>query len=427
MIGPTPQPEPVAPYRPLPWQVAPWRDRSPVLLLTGAAGGGKSRLAAEKIHGYCLRYPGSMALVTRKVRTAMTKGTILFLKRTIIGEDPQVRHHESKDYFAYANGSILAYAGIEDQAQRERLKSIGLDGAVDIAWMEEANEHEEADYDAVAARLRGKAAPWRQLLLSCNPDAPTHWIKRRLIDGGEAIVYLSSAADNAYNPADYHARLAGLQGVEGMRLAKGLWVKAEGVVYDQWRDAPDGNVSPTAEYEPGAGPIYWFLDDGYSAGSKPFSAGRDEQTGHYVADAHPRVFLLAQLRPTGQLAIFWEDYACLELSDQGIERVAALPYPAPEYVVHGPGSAEIRGRLYDAGLMPHQVVARVEESVKEARRALAPDRNGVRRVLVHPRCVHLRAELNTYAIDPATNQPIKAYDHGPDALRVGLWALRGEQ
>ena len=35
----TPTPKRLAPFAPLPWQVVPWRDRAPLLLLTGAAGG----------------------------------------------------------------------------------------------------------------------------------------------------------------------------------------------------------------------------------------------------------------------------------------------------------------------------------------------------------------------------------------------------
>jgi len=67
-----------------------------VLLLTGSAGGGKSRIAAEKLHGFCLRYPGAFALLARKTRVSMTKGSILFLKETIIGADPAVKHYEER-------------------------------------------------------------------------------------------------------------------------------------------------------------------------------------------------------------------------------------------------------------------------------------------------------------------------------------------
>lgn len=438
MLGTTRQPSSarprvIAPYDPLPWQVAPWRDRSRVVLLTGSAGGGKSRVAGEKLHAYCQRYPGAFALVVRKTRVSMTKGVVLFLKRTVIGDDPRVEHLKTEDMFYYRNGSILAYLGLEDEAQRERLKSIGPAGGVDIVWGEEATELEEADHNALLGRLRGTAAPWRQILYTCNPDGPLHWIKRRLIDQGEARVYYSQAADNPHNPADYLATLGSLTGIDAARLGRGEWSAAEGQVYDTWSDGPaDGNVTEAAEYVPGAD-VYWFVDDGYSAGSAKATRGIDPHTAMYVADSHPRVFLLAQLRADGRLCVFAEDYACLTLSDRHIARVQELgpagsdePYPEPERVIYGPGAAEIRGRLVDAELSPRQSGPSVAESIKELRRAFAPDANGWRRVLVHPRCAHLRRELASYQYEPGSEKPLKQFDHGPDALRVGFWALRRE-
>ena len=204
------------------------------------------------------------------------------------------------------------------------------------------------------------------------------------------------------------------------------FANAVGLVYgDVYRDGPEGNVTEAAEFEPGAGPVYWLLDDGYSAGSKPATGGLDPHTKIYVADAHPRVFLLSQLKPDGHLDVFAESYACLVLSDAHIEQVQALPYPQPEYVIHGPGGAEIRGRIFEAGHQPLFSGPDVAESIKELRRGLAADKNGWRRVRVHPRCEQLRRELLAYRND-VTGKPVKAFDHGPDALRVGLWALRGQ-
>lgn len=221
-------------YNPLPWQIAPWRDKASILLLTGAAGGGKSRLAAEKMHGYCKKYPGAMGLMLRKNRNSMTNSTVLFVERTVIGRDPAVRHYPSKLRFEYDNGSILAYGGMADDEQREQIRSIGQDGSVDIIWMEEANRFSEDDFSEARARIRGKAAPWRQMILTTNPDKPTHWIKRRLMDGSEASVYYSKAADNPHNPPEYLETLESLTGILGKRLNKGLWVQAEGVVYDDF-------------------------------------------------------------------------------------------------------------------------------------------------------------------------------------------------
>lgn len=419
----------INPFAPLPWQIAPWRDKSRVLLLTGASGGGKSRLAAEKLHAYCLKYPRSTALIARKVKTSMAAGTILFLRRAIVGNDPAVRWVDNpKNRFEYRNGSILQFIGLLDDDARENLKSIGQDGAVDIAWLEEATQFDEVDMNAMSARMRGHAAHWQQIILSCNPDAPTHWIKRRLIDGGEASVYYSSAADNFHNPADYQVWLSTLTGIDYARLVEGKWIQATGLVYDVWADP--GNVTEDAEYIPDGGPLYWAVDDGY--------AGQRDDQGYFTVDSHPRVFLLVQERPSGQLCVFREDYRVKTLADQHIAAVLALPYPhlsdvlalpsypQPEYVATDSSAAELRGRLHAAGLYTRGKPPKVEESVKALRRMLAPDANGFRRIIVHPRCKHLRAEMASYRYDQQTEKPVKAFDHGPDALRYFAWTKRLE-
>lgn len=474
----------INPFQSLPWQVQPWRDQSSVLLLTGASGGGKSRLAAEKLHAYCLKYPGATALIARKVKTSMAAGTILFMRRKIVGPDPAVRWVDSpKNRFEYKNGSILQFIGLLDDDARENLKSIGQDGAVDIAWLEEATQFDEEDMNAMSARMRGHAAHWRQIILTCNPDAPTHWIKRRLIDGGEAQVYYSKAADNYHNPADYQNWLATLTGIDHQRLVLGQWVQASGLVYDVWSEqetlipylddegyeiGPDrivmGNVTTDAEYIPDGGPVYWAVDDGYTG-------QRDEKTGYFTADSHPRVFLPIQERPNGQLCVFYEDYRikteadphiadmfCLPmlLSDvrerfriseeiKGVELITAIRevryetalryekyrepdpfYPEPDYVAIDSAAATLSGMMNNRGFYLRKKPSNVEESIKNLRRMLAPDANGFRRIIVHPRCRHLRAEMASYRYDQQTEKPVKEYDHGPDALRYFAWTKRLE-
>lgn len=228
--------KPIATYSPLPWQIAPWRCKTPVILLTGSAGGGKSRLAAEKIHAYCKKYSRASGLLLRKVRQSMTNSTLIFFERTVIGADPHVRHFSSKNRFEYANGSVLAYGGMANEEQKEQIRSIGQSGGLGVAWMEEANRFTEDDYNELIARMRDDSAPWRQIILTTNPGPPTHWIKRRLIDGGEATVFYSRAKDNPHNPADYINSLDRLTGAKRLRLRDGLWVQAEGVVYTEADD-----------------------------------------------------------------------------------------------------------------------------------------------------------------------------------------------
>lgn len=219
-------------FTPFPWQVDPWRDMSPCMLLTGSAGGGKSNIAAEKLHGFMLAYPGACGLALRKARE-WCKGSVKVMLETAIGEDPRV--HVYDDHIDYDNGSVIYFGGLKDKDQREALRSKrGSKGDPDIAWMEEANAFTRQDFDEVNGRLRGDVAGWTQLILSTNPDAPTHWIFKDLIQAGAASVYYSSARDNPRNTQAYFDRLDQMVGTMRDRLRDGKWVQAEGAIYDEW-------------------------------------------------------------------------------------------------------------------------------------------------------------------------------------------------
>lgn len=431
-IGTTIPQTPIKVFKPLSWQVGPWRDKSPVVLLTGSAGGGKSHLAMEKINAFCLKYPGAFALLVRKVKASMTSGTALFFEDEVsLSEAESIMsgavHKQSKSRFEYANGSMAVYIGLEDAKQLNRLRSIGRQGGVDIAFMEEAIEFSERDFNGVKGRMRGRAAPWRQIILATNPDAPTHWINSRLILGGEAAVYYSKAEDNTYNPADYLDTLESLTGVDYQRLAQGKWAQATGIIYGEvWRDGPeDGNVTEAADYEAGAGVIYWGIDDGYSAGSR-FANGIDPQTGTFAADAHPRSIGLYQMKANGQLCRFEEVLRVKLVEEDHIAEVEALGYPPPEFVAIDSSAAQLRDRLQVMGYGVLKATHQVEEGIKELRAWMKADKNGFRRLLIHPRCRHFRAEAVSYRRDDK-GKPMKEFDHTLDEARYLTWRLRYER
>lgn len=102
---------------------------------------------------------------------------------------------------------------------------------MDIVWMEEGNAFSRQDYEEVIARVRHTAADWQQIIITTNPDAPSHWINLDLILGGEGRVYYSSAVENPYNSAGYLDNLERLTGMMYDRMVLGKWVQAEGAVY----------------------------------------------------------------------------------------------------------------------------------------------------------------------------------------------------
>jgi hypothetical protein len=192
---------------------------------------------------------------------------------------------------------------------------------------------------------------------------------------------------------------------------------AAGLVYDIWSDGPpDGNVTEQAEFDPDGGAIMWAGDDGYHGQLDP-------QTGHYTEGSSPRVFLLVQERADGGLNVFYEDYAVRLLEETQIERVLALPYPAPDFAVIDSAAAALRGRLQTYGIGTYGKPESIDESIKTTRRFIAADPNGRRRVYVHPRCKHLRYEMGAYRLNDK-GEPIDSHNHGPDALRYLCHKLR---
>ena len=426
------------PFAPLPWQALAWRCTAPVILLTGSAGGGKSHLAAEKLHGFCLRYPGAMALMVRKTRDSMINSTVLFLQRRIIGPDPQVTHVPTKHRFEYHNGSVLAYGGMADEAQREQIRSIGLAGGLDIAWAEEANRLTEDDFNELLARLRGNAAPWRQLILSTNPDAWSHWINQRLIlrslrvtsgvllrpgapSGpsaalpatglpsdpagivpGAVTIFCSSAADNPANPSDYLATLDSLTGTLRARLRDGLWQTAQGAVYDEFD--PALHIADL----PASGPwarVYAGVDEGYT---------------------NPACILVIGEDPAGRKHVLTEFYRARVLQP---DVVAAASTLARTYAIDSfyadPSAAGLIAAFRAANLRVFPANNNVAAGIATVKAHLRPAADGRPNLTFSELCTNTLREIETYVWDQndrriaETPAPYSA-DHAMDALRYAL-------
>lgn len=422
----------LAPFVPLPWQYEPWRDKAPVVLLAGPAGTGKSRLAAEKVHGYLLHYPDATGLVMRKTRQSMANSTLLFLQRSVIGSDPRVRLLKAENRFEYWNGSILAYGGMADEEQREQIRSIGADGGVDITWMEEATRFTESDYNEVLARMRGRAADWIQVLLTTNPGPPSHWINQNLILGGGAAVYdKARPADNPYNPPQYLAMLDRLTGILRLRLRDGLWVQAEGLVYDQF---DLDNLTDELDYDP-ALPFELGADDGY---------------------VDPRAILFIQ-KQGSTILVFDEIYESRKLAEQHVKAILSIcldrssvdnpdgwegmgltesamflrknQISMPEIAMVSPEAKELQARLRMADIPARKAKNEILPGI-EAVRELICDGNGVRTLKVHRRCKNLIRELTEGYVYPEgkhkdQEKPQDGNDHAPEALRYWVYTRAG--
>lgn len=409
----------LAPFHPYEWQLAPLYDKSFLMLLTGSAGGGKSRLGAEKANAFALYYPNATLLILRKAREYATKSIIPFMRYTVQGNDPTINFNKSDFIFEYPNGSVMYSGGMLNDQQREAIRSIGRDGSLDFVLMEEATAFTRQDLDEVIGRMRGKAAPWVQICLMTNPDAPSHWINQDLILGHEAAVYLSSADMNPANPSHYLESLKKMKGIQGDRLARGLWVAGAGAVYPNF--TIDTNCTENAKYYPHL-PVYWAGDDGFAYGEGPGTA-----------TYHPRVVLFVQILPGGVISVFDEYYETgVTEYTETITTCLGRGYKRPESAYVDSSAAMFIGALFKANIYTVGMTHTVEEGIKNLRELIGSD-DSMRRVIVNePKCPNLIREMTSYSLDPKSRvarigegKPLKQDDHGPDALRYMAWALAG--
>jgi PBSX family phage terminase large subunit len=413
--------EPFQPDRGIkdPWQKKALNDCSKVLLLTGSAGGGKSRVAREKVHAFCHRYPGARALVIRESKGALQISVIRPMLEDTIGDDPRCTYRKQDGVIEYANGSQISFHGVHQEDDAQRLRSV----EADLIWVEEANKISEDDFTEVLRCLRGKAAPWRQIILSTNPDAPNHWIKRRMIDGGEASVYYSGASDNANNPSDYLETLEVMTGLKRQRLKEGRWVQAEGVVYEEYD--PETHLQDAFPI-----PAHWrryiAIDFGHT---KPFTAQ------WWAEDGDGRLYLYRELYRVGTLA----DENARRLRElSGGERFSMCVCDSED-----PGSISIIRRDFYSDARPARKYAgSVEIGIDQVKARMRVCGDGKPRMLIfknalverdrklqamgQPTC--LIDELAQYRYKPDTHSAFHAEDkfegedHGCDAMRYLVMA-----
>lgn len=223
-----------APYQPFGAALTMWRSRRREVLLAGAANTGKSRACLEKMH-YCAdKYPNARLLMVRKTRKSLTQTAMVTYEQKVLpqgwlerkGNGGLIRFDTTDQQYEYPNGSVIAVGGMDD-AQKI------MSSEWDMIYVQEAIELAENDWEALTTRLRNHKMPYQQLIADCNPGPPTHWLKLRA-DRGAVLMLDSLHEDNpACSPEDI-AVLEALTGVRYLRLRRGIWAAAEGLVYDEW-------------------------------------------------------------------------------------------------------------------------------------------------------------------------------------------------
>ena len=141
-----------------------------------------------------------------------------------------------------SNGNQIIFRGVNDEKQREKLKSITFQkGKLTDVWIEEATEITQADFEIIDDRLRGElpAGQFYQIRMTFNPVNKNHWIKKNFFDrvDSNVLTHHSTYLMNRFIDDAYRERMERRKEVdpEGYQIyGLGEWGEVGGLILHNW-------------------------------------------------------------------------------------------------------------------------------------------------------------------------------------------------
>lgn len=312
-----------------------------------------------------------------------------------------------------------------DIRSEERLRGLTAGGA----YVDEASVLPAEFVDQLVGRC---SVPGAQLFMTTNPGAPQHWFKLRYIDqawrstGVDIRHWKFTLDDNPSLTPEYRTMIKALYtGVWYKRMIMGLWVMAEGAIFDSYD--PDRHVVdilPTI--------VEWLsvgIDYGTTA---PFAAlllgiGADGclyLAGEYRHDSKAAGRQLTDRQYSEALRTWLADFRPAYRDGPGPKGVR------PRYTFVDPSAASMRTQLH----RDRWVSWPGDNSVSDGLRTMA-SLFAAGKIKIHRSCRGLIGELPGYVWDSKQaekghDEPVKRDDHSIDAARYAtrsseaLWYRR---
>lgn len=405
-----------------------FESRDPEVLLAGPAGTGKSRACLEKLHILALINPGMRGLIVRKTATSLTSTALVTWKTHVVAEalrsgDVEYYGGSSQEpaQYRYSNGSVVIIGGMD---RSTRIMS----SEYDVIYVQEATELTEDDWEALTTRLRNHRISFQQLMADCNPDRPTHWLKVRC-DKKKTLMLESRHEDNPVlfhddgmvttTGAEYIRKLDNLTGMRYLRLRKGIWAAAEGLIYEEY----DPVIHLIDRFEiPDTWARYWVVDFGFT---NPFVCQ------WWAEDEDGRLYLYREIYRTRRTV----DQHAKQILQQVVNDKGAWKEPKPNKIIC---DHDAEGRVVlqqNLGLSTAAARKTVTDGIQAVQQRLRKVNNKPRLFLLRDSLVDVDPELqdakkptctseemvgyvwDTSAGKAIKEQPLKQDDHGMDCMR----------
>lgn len=232
-----------------------WMEKSPVHNKEGIIGDGSIRSGKTVCFGISF-FLWAMSGWIEEANFAMCGKTINSFRRNVwswikpllILRGYEVEESRDENKITVTFGKITNYFyifGGKDERSQDLIQGITLAGILfdEVALMPESFVNQATGRCSVSGS---------KFWFNCNPDNPKHWFKERWIDKAEDknLLYLHfTMDDNLSLSEEIKNRYRGLYtGVFYKRFILGLWVMAEGAIYDNFDDDENTYDTPLSPY-----------------------------------------------------------------------------------------------------------------------------------------------------------------------------------
>lgn len=433
-----------------------FRERGPEVLLCGPAGTGKTRANLEKLHAMALLNGACpkkcvkehehhdrafRGLIVRKTLVSLTSTAVVTYKEHVAKEALDAGivsfYGGSRDeppQYRYANGSKIMLAGMDNPTKV-------MSSEFDVILVVEATELSVTDWEKCKTRLRNGRLSFQQIIADCNPEQPTHWLKKRSDEGVTKMLYARHTDNPVLFNDDgtptarggaYLDTLNQLTGVRKLRLQGGIWAAAEGVIWERF-EAGGVHVSDRKRL-PYEWSRFWSVDFGYT---NPFVWQQ------WAKDPDGRLWLELEIYQTKTLVSDHAEHILQTVKTNTGE----WKYPRPRAVICD-HDAEDRATLERAiGFGTIGAQKTVSDGIQAVDNRMKIQGDGLPRLFILRTALVRRDEdlkqrgLPTSTLEeipgyvwepspdgkPVKDKPLKENDHGCDAMRyqVAYHDLKG--
>lgn len=218
------------------------------IVMKGSAGSGKSTDTAQNYILRLMRDKGRNLVCIRKSDITNRDSTFAELTAALyrmFGDRYEAYWKITQSPLRLtcrANKNQIIFRGMNDEKQREKLKSITFQrGKLTDVWIEEATELTQADFEIIDDRLRGILPDglFYQIRMTFNPVNKSHWIKKVFFDipDKNVLTHHSTYLMNRFVDDAYRERMERRKKVdpEGYQIyGLGEWGEIGGLILNNW-------------------------------------------------------------------------------------------------------------------------------------------------------------------------------------------------